>query len=138
MCGLKTAQGKLVYQVRWKILNARDYGAVCSRPRVYIVGIKGEQTHNQFHWPVTSVAPPFSRYLIDGHTDSDAKNRQCTVSEALALERSVQAHLVSGNRRLDTKAIVDAGIEAAVEGRTSLAEVRRVAGEVDRFASAAG
>ena len=34
--------------------------------------------------------------------------------------------------------IVDAGIEAAVEGRTSLAEVRRVAGEVDRFASAAG
>ena len=108
--GIKTAQGNIVYQVRWKILNARDYGAVCSRPRVYIVGIKGEQKRKQFHWPVKSVAPPLSRFLIDGHTDSDSKNRQFTASEALALERSVQAHLVSRNRRLDTKAIVDAGI----------------------------
>ena len=46
------------YNVQWKKLNTKDYGIPHSRPRVFMVGTKGE-----FEWPDEVPSPPLLDYV---------------------------------------------------------------------------
>lgn len=50
------------YNIHYKVLNTRDYGIAHNRPRLYIVSIRNDATHNNFTFPKNNHAPACTVY----------------------------------------------------------------------------
>lgn len=65
-CKIKSELRKLGYEVRWKLLNASDFGVPQLRPRVVIVALR-DDFKDHFQWPTArpSDAPTVGNALFD-------------------------------------------------------------------------
>ena len=112
-------EGRQAYQVRWRVINAQDYGTPQNRPRVYVVGILGSASAGQsaFAWPKKRPRTSMKQFLSQvAAARKSATPLQATSATTRPLSKTNQRNLTAGLRKLQdlgagpsTDAIIDIG-----------------------------
>jgi len=66
---IKELLEKRSYKLKYKVLNALDYGLPQNRERIYIVGFKDEKMYEAFNFPEHIKNRPSFRYFLDKNVD---------------------------------------------------------------------
>jgi len=66
---IKELLEKRGYKLKYKVLNALDYGLPQNRERIYIVGFKDEKMYDKFKFPESIKNRPNFRHFLDKNVD---------------------------------------------------------------------